>query len=259
MTKYRIASDLHTEFLHDDEVKDFALAAFPPLPDDHDSTLILAGDIGSMHQPEILKAFLGEVSPRFKQILYIAGNHEYYGGDLQTTPGTILDLISDVPNIKFNFGAHWLENDEKIIGFTLWTDYDGANIHSMNEAHMRMNDYRLITNGNRLARPEDMLEIHRGTVMQLESVIQEGDIVVTHHTPSMRCIPKEYLTDRVNGAYHSDLEGLIFRKRPALWICGHTHTAFDQAIGNTRVVINPRGYGNQYKKNGYNPTLVIEL
>lgn len=257
--KLRICSDLHTEFLRMDEVKSFALLALPKFQDDGDITLILAGDIGSMNEPEILVAFINEVAPRFKEVLYIAGNHEYYGGDLQETPQTIMDFLSHVPNIRFNFGTYPLDGDRKFIGFTMWTNFDGQNPVSMWEARQRMNDYRLIKNGHRIAQPMDTLEIHNGTIMQLESLINEGDIVITHHSPSLKSLPVEYLHDRVNGAYHSDLDDLILRKKPSLWVHGHTHTAKRYNIEGTEIVCNPRGYGNQYKKNGYNPILVVEV
>jgi Icc-related predicted phosphoesterase len=48
-------------------------------------------------------------------------------------------------------------------------------------------------------------------------------------------------------------------RQPALWFHGHMHDAKDYNIGSTRVVINPRGYGNQHKTNNYDPTLVVEI
>jgi hypothetical protein len=39
----------------------------------------------------------------------------------------------------------------------------------------------------------------------------------------------------------NDLPALV-RAPVSLWIHGHTHTAFDYTVGNTRVVCNPRGY-----------------
>ena len=45
-----------------------------------------------------------------------------------------------------------------------------------------------------------------------------------------------------NGAFASDLEPLIARHRPRLWIYGHIHWSVDTTLGATRVLANPGGY-----------------
>jgi hypothetical protein len=47
---------------------------------------------------------------------------------------------------------------------------------------------------------------------------------------------------QLDAAYASNLEALIMRRQPELWIHGHIHEAADYSIGDTRVVCNPRGY-----------------
>jgi predicted MPP superfamily phosphohydrolase len=268
--KIRPVSDIHTEFYGEDEMEALALAVLPPLPDDKGTILILAGDIGSMHKPYNISAFMDFVAPRFREVFYIAGNHEYYCGSLDETPFSIRDLVKHQKNVRFTTGEIYsryegegedvkVETRKRFHLTTMWTDFDGENLNSMQEAQMRMNDYRLIRVRDRVAIPEDMLAMHKEAVRHLAYSISPGDVVVTHHSPSLQSIPKEYLTDRVNGAYHSDLDSLIMEKKPAIWIHGHTHTATQYNIGGTRIICNPRGYGNQYRKNGYNPTLVVEV
>lgn len=261
--KFRLASDLHTEFFDGEEyhMAEIAALMLPPMPDDKATTLILAGDIGSMKHPGILEAFLDCVVPRFEFVKYIPGNHEYYGGDLQTTPVKLKETLSKYDNLFFTKdGGSFLPMGNKTMHMTtLWTDFDRENPVSMNEAAAFMNDYRLITNGKRTARPQDVLEMHKVSLDILQSNVKAGDIVVTHHSPSLRSIPPEYLTDHVNGAYHSDLSKFIAESKPAIWCHGHTHTACDYMQDDTRIICNPRGYGNQYKKNGYRPDLVFEL
>ncbi len=43
-------------------------------------------------------------------------------------------------------------------------------------------------------------------------------------------------------AFNSDLEPLILRHQPELWVHGHTHWSVDYAVGRTRVYSNQRGY-----------------
>lgn len=257
--KIRPVSDIHTEFFGEDEIADASLVILPALPDDAETVLVLAGDIGSMSKPECLVNFINAVVPRFNQVLYIPGNHEYYHGDINTTPDRILELTAAHDNLYFTeYGGMTLDfgRDLYFHMHTLWTDFDRGNDKSMTEAQYRMNDYRLIANGDRVLQAMDTYTLHKYHKTRLQQVLQEGEVVVTHHSPSLRSIPEEYLTDRVNGAYHSDL---IEEKKPALWIHGHTHTACDYMQGSTRILCNPRGYGRQHKGNGYRPTLVVEL
>ncbi len=178
-----------------------------------------------------------------------------YGGNIQSTPDVIAILIKPHKNVTFsNCGSF-----DNIHMTTLWTDFEGGNPVSMNEAAAYMNDYRLINNGKRRNSPTDILQMHTAMRQHLETFVKEGDIVITHHAPSFQSVPEEYKHERINGAYASDLEDLILRKKPAVWFHGHMHTAKDYMIGNTRIIINPRGYGNQHKSNGYNPRLVIEV
>lgn len=254
--KYRIASDLHTEFFNIDEIEEVTLEMLPELEGDCDTTLILAGDIGSMHKPANISVFIDTIAPRFKQVLYIPGNHEYYGGNLETTGDKIKSLIAAHSNVFFTECGRHVD----VHMATLWTDFDDGDPKTMLEAECRMNDYRMIHNGDRIAEPKDMMEIHNRTVANFETEITEGNIVITHHMPSHRSVPQEFKDQgRINGAYASNLDWLILKTRPDVFVHGHTHNACDYMIGNTRILCNPRGYGNQYKKNGYNNKLVIEM
>lgn len=259
--KIRLVSDIHTEFFNLDEIEQEALKILPKLKEDPQTILILAGDIGSMNKPANLAAFIDEVTPRFKWIYYIPGNHEYYGGNLNSTPDVIRILIKPHKNISFGtMDDFWMPEENLHIHMaTLWTDYDNGNPLSMAEAERRMNDYRHINIGKRAVNPIDLLHIHKSTVEHLSSLTEPGDIIVTHHMPSFQSVPESYKFERVNGAYASNLEELILKNKPKIWMHGHTHDACDYMIGETRILCNPRGYGNQYKKNGYNPTLVVDI
>jgi hypothetical protein len=258
--KIREVSDVHTEFFGEDEIAQASLRILPPLPDDKETVLLLAGDIGAMGKPECLVNFLDAVCPRFEMTLYIPGNHEYYHGDIQRTPDDIRDLTKHIPNLYFDVaGGAITHQGPKIHMHTLWTDFDKENEMAMYEASRRMNDYRLIMNGKHIFTPKDALNLHKWHMETLGEEVNEGDVVMTHHSPSLLGIPAAYLHDRVNGAYHSDLSEFILRKKPRLWFFGHTHTATRFKLGDTELICNPRGYGNQHKTNGYDPILAVEV
>ena len=85
----RIMSDVHLEFA--------PLNSLPELPTDKDGILILAGDIcpyNSLHF--LLIPFLMAMSLRFRKVLYVLGNHEFYGyGSLNLGYRKMRQLILD--------------------------------------------------------------------------------------------------------------------------------------------------------------------
>lgn len=80
-------------------------------------------------------------------------------------------------------------------------------------------------------------------------------VVVTHHAPHRKSVADRYRKDWLTPAFVTDLPSSFFNGEPiwveglrhysggpALWVHGHTHTSFDYACGNCRVIANPRGY-----------------
>ena len=78
---------------------------------------------------------------------------------------------------------------------------------------------------------------------------------MTHFAPSWQSISPEYGTSELNGYFASDLEDLIFRKRPAPWMHGHIHARSRYMIGETTMICNPAGY----ERLDHDPILVVEL
>ncbi|WP_274534676.1 hypothetical protein [Aureimonas sp. AU20] len=82
-------------------------------------------------------------------------------------------------------------------------------------------------------------------------------VVVTHHAPTPRSIHPRYEGDVANPAFASDLTDLVARVGPDLWIHGHVHDSFDYRIGRTRVLANPKGYGDENK--AFDQSLVVDV
>lgn len=281
----RVCSDLHIEFLDWTYQGVNPISKFerciPPHKDDHKSTLILAGDIatGSKKRCPIEFEFdeFDELCARFKYVVYINGNHEFYGGKIFKTSRKQRELSEKIDNLYF-LNNQVIELDGKrILGSTLWTEIPP---HLEFDISQRMNDYsRIVFDGDELSmmyaetrpnyrklRVADTVKLHRGSVEFLKKNIKAGDIVVSHHSPSFLSVDKRFTLNKQdqdsNYAYHNRLDELIFEKNPKLWIHGHTHVSLDYDINNTKVVCNPRGYqGHGYRpENGtYNDFLFLEV
>lgn len=257
--KYRLLSDLHSEIWETYAKKAVRMVekfALPPLPDDKETTLLLAGDIGNHRQRVALRGILEHLSERFKFILYIPGNHEYYGDSLMQADDNIVALCNGLKNVLY--GSR-IRHGRAVSGATLWTDFDNENPVSMWMASRMMNDYRRIKHIDNLQlTPEHILEQHKAHLVWLKTR-EASDIIMTHHAPSPQSIAPEYVNSELNGAYVSKLEELILEKKPKLWVHGHIHRSVDYMVGDTRVISNPFGYWGHDVNPDYNPTLVLEV
>jgi len=283
--KIAITSDVHLEF------GDLILKN-----EENADVLILSGDICvaadfrksdpygivSYGKTERYTDFFIRCANEFKNVIYVAGNHEHYNGDYAETFNILREYLGSIPNLHILDKEHVTIDDVTFIGGTLWTDMNAQDPVTL--AHIRgiMNDFRIIQNstemvsyktlvnaydadGNvkldengqpiqqaefhkRPARftPEDTVQDHKKMLqyIQVTSEPLGKYVVVGHHAPSKASTHPRYQTEVImNGAYSSRLDQFILdNPQIKLWTHGHTHEDFDYMIGTTRVVCNPRGY-----------------
>jgi Icc-related predicted phosphoesterase len=244
--KVKVASDLHLEFLNSfEEIPDLGTA----------DILVLAGDIfpakylktnGKLK--DIYLRFVDKCSKDFSHILYVLGNHCYYGYNYEGSKRKIKE------HLPHNFQI--LDNDTvtinnwNFLGFTLWTDFRNENALEMMEAAQVMNDYKVIriTPKYRKLNPTDTLNFHKDSKKYLLNQLQtlnDNVFVISHHAPSYQSVPQQF-KKHANGAYCSNLDDLIVN-HPQIkyWVHGHTHNAFNYMIEGCRVICNPGGYPGQ--------------
>jgi calcineurin-like phosphoesterase family protein len=257
MTKLWIASDLHRGW-----------SIMRPRVPEHD-IFVCAGDFSRLDNSieTLTSGFYGN-----RLTVLIPGNHEYYGTVIQDMERTGAALAAGSNVFLLNPGVAVL-GGARFLGCTLWTDYmlfgrEGF-AQAMAEASVGLNDHRVIRTRtgckpghSRLFTPEDALRRHQFDRDWLEARLDEPfegpTVVVSHHSPSPRSVPDRFRDDPMSPAFSSDLEALILRHQPDLWIHGHTHDSFDYTIGRTRVICNPEGYSHEHNPD-FVPDLVIDL
>jgi hypothetical protein len=234
------------------------LAAFEAPPVDAD-VIVLAGDIAPGTRGLDWAARHFPHTP----CVYVAGNHEFYGG----AAPTILTKLRDHAR---RLGIHFLENAEvaiggiRFLGSTLWTDFalTGDRARSIEVARSELNDYRRVRVAPRYRRlrPEDTWGWHDSSRAWLRSrlTVPGTKVVVTHHAPSPACLAPQELDQPLSAAFSSNLHDLIVDSAPALWIHGHTHRSGSFGLASTRVVSNQRGYPGEPDP-GFNPSLVVGI
>ena len=202
-------------------------------------------------------------------IIYISGNHEYYGKKF-------FKINRQLTDISENSNFYFLERDEltldnvRFLGCTLWTDfrlYGEEKIElATYEAQSQITDYKRIrlgpNQGYRKLKPIDTIHFHNQSVQFLQEKLGEPfggiTIVVTHHSPTPKSISEHFEDDILNASFCSNLEWMIIKYKPNLWIHGHIHDKFDYWIGDTRIICNPRGYVPDVVE-GFQEDLILEV
>lgn len=255
--KLWVLSDLHLEF-------DQPFSQSPP--DDAD-VMVCAGDVldkGIIPSLQWLADTFGDAIP----VVFVPGNHEYYGAALEESIRDAREFASHLPNVHFLENDYVDIGDVRFIGGSLWTDFRlfGRNPEvSMSYAAHGMNDYRKIKFSKepfRKFKPIDGYRKHLETRDFIGKELRERrgltTVVVTHHAPSPRSIDPGSRHDPMSACYATDLEDLLWEAGPDLWVHGHVHHRNDYTVGDTRVVSNPRGYPFQ-RTTGFDPALIVEI
>jgi hypothetical protein len=60
--------------------------------------------------------------------------------------------------------------------------------------------------------------------------------------PHDRSVAPQFRGSPINVFFLCDQEHLITKRKPALWVHGHTHSSMNHHVGPTQIVCNPFGY-----------------
>ena len=252
--KLHVLSDLHVEF-----------SPFAPDPDTVKAAdvIVLAGDIylGIKGVTWARKTFPD------KPIVYVAGNHEFYGWHWDK----LLDKLREEAHAQ---DVYFLENESitidgvRFLGATLWTDFEYFGLSSRSQAmrsvESNLVDYldikaktlqpevvsaimgtqdgkkgpvrwsRKLTAVHSLARHQASLAWLKSELLQArESEKTEYTVVVSHHYPHKNSTAPKFLEDLLTSGYGSHLPVDLITQAD-LWIHGHTHDSFDYEVGDTQ-------------------------
>lgn len=265
--KIRILSDLHLEWFDYDLTND-----------ENADVLVLAGDILVIHQllrPMYNSAshleryfrfdnFLSKCNELFKHTIYVTGNHELYWGEFSESVGQLKTFCEKYAKIHILDNDNYIIDDIKFVGSTLWTNFKNRDLTAQYYAAKSMADFTIIHNKGSILTPEDTVRRFEESFTYLNSEVNTPDkvVVVTHHAPSAKSLNPKYKYSDINAAFINELDQFIEDNTSIkLWIHGHTHTAYDYNIGNTRVVCNPRGYMTTHDKEdtGWDETKMVEI
>lgn len=235
--KIALVSDLHLEFWTQKTDFDRLVEKLNSLDVD---LVVNAGDIHPL--PKHRGLFAAQMNKPYMQVL---GNHDFYGKQNA--------LASYNVDVRMIGGV-------KVLGCTLWTDFNKADPITMFHFKHALADGWQIVPVNFKTLAEEVYDIHQ---FHLKRIAEEKpDIVVTHHAPSLQTVHPTFQDDRAMNYYFcSDLDKFILdNQNIKYWLYGHTHRDVDANVGQTKVRSRQLGYPseNYSSVDKYQP-LVVEV
>lgn len=264
--KIQILSDLHNEFLRYENIRSEHHWNGRIAHTDAD-VIVLAGDIDNGTQG--IEWAVRESERLSKPILYVPGNHEYYYHEYSS-------VRKALPQKCVGSNVHCLDcgvfvsADVRIIGATLWTDYElNTQIPAevcMGYAENYLPDHRMIkfksADGTRGFMPLHARTIHKQELhwieQQLKKPFEGKTVVVTHHGPHPCCQHPGFPMSGISGAFNSDLSAVLEQYDIDLWLCGHTHSNLDVVVSGTRIISNQAGHAGENVQ-GFDAKLVVTI
>jgi predicted phosphohydrolase len=239
------ASDLHLEFPENRQwLRQHPLQGAG-------GVLLLAGDVMPFHTLPKHKDMLKLWADQYDQVLWLPGNHEYYGSDILQRSGTLDEALAG--NVRLVNDTTVYMPGLRILCTTLWT-----RIGQLNETWVRqsVNDYHQIRHGNALLLPAHTTRLHQTSLQWLTTELAKpfagATVVATHHVPTLLHYPAQYKGDPLNEAFAVELHELIANCGAAAWIYGHHHRNTPPfTIGATRMLTNQLGYVRLGEDSGF--------
>lgn len=257
MDDFILVSDLHI----DENSFDFDLFKHP---DNKDRVLLNLGDTftHTLLPAKYIVGAMNKASHHFKQVIFVLGNHDYYGATIEETRQEVRDLLKALNNPKIIFleidtypnGYNIPGTDIVVYGDTMW-----SNMPFGKEENIE--DYMKIYSADRTSHLKftETNKINKIFIDKLKEFLLNDDIkgqkvILTHFPPLY--IDQGYPISWLTSYFHND--GLVWRwfgenwMNGICWLHGHTHLRYMLKQNDTYLYSNARGY----KISGFHPALV---
>ena len=200
--------------------------------------LVLAGDIGDPDEPSLHRA-LDIVRHKYKRVLYIPGNHEFYAREngSKKTPASVIDWFQKLDqqwdNFHFFYRRSEVVDGIRILGCTGWS----TSPKETEWAHRISQEGKL-----------DIEFLDRGI-----STSKEKCLIVTHYPCTLRVLQPEFSKKITQYDYAQNLE-YLFRYPVDTWLFGHVHQRHRIEVpysssmaggGIVKLRCNPYGYPHE--------------
>lgn len=232
------ASDLHLNREKNGKLKmDFLL---DPVGD----VLVLAGDITCWKKGSWKDPFFDFVADNFDQVIYVPGNHEFYGYHQDVSICEVPYVEAIRSNVRLVINSSIRIENVQFHCTPLW-----SYIPSDKEMYidMKINDFRAIQYQDYNMTVYDYVNLHQRSKDWLEKSLHffpaKKHVVITHHVPTYKCNPSKYIDSDINCAFVTEMYDFIHACKADYWVYGHHHDNKKMVeINGTKLVTNQLGY-----------------
>lgn len=268
--KCRYLSDPHTDIQN---------VTVPPSVDDASSTIIIAGDLGQCNPitcRTIMIDWIRELASRFKYVVFVLGNHDYWKGSVENVAERLAQELEDqnMSNVFLLDGSSVELDGVVFVGGTLWTAGDNNPLASVLFKDMMREQQQIRCgdghNPNALPFTFERAVVEHKRCLQalidctITAKAQGKPVVwVTHHGVTGESRDYEYYTTKLDilatdNFYITELTPVIQACKPDYIVHGHTHQTKQYTVdcgdAITHVLINARGRCTRYIENeNFNP------
>ena len=236
--KLHIVSDIHNEF---------GETFIPTVEAD---VMIIAGDIDCNTQRLI--SYLKGVALKYKYVVYVLGNHEFYRDSIADVKALLrADPIDNV----YLLDNSTIELEGKVFyGGICWTDFNTSSEEQDLDIIRNITDFTLITEllanpVNYITKEHDLFKL---------AMPKKVDVVISHFVPDTKWFTSPMFIGNSLNPYFSSTDLRQYFKRTKLWVFGHTHHSFNEEFDGTNFICNPKGYPREYGST-FDTELVYEI
>jgi len=219
---FELISDLHLDIRRD------PMRLLMDIEPDSE-TLVIAGDLCEARnlKPEWIRV----LADKYEIVLYVPGNHEYYGLQATETLDKLFRMMLD--NTYVMHDSSIALGDISFSGSTLWFPDRPGNV----QCEQYMSDFAYIPFFK-----DWVYQSHENSKRWLP--VTGTDVWITHHLPLWKSVHPKYEGSNLNRFFVGDLSAELqeMDEPPKVIVHGHTHEDCDYMAGNTRIVCNPLGY-----------------
>ena len=245
--RFQVLSDLHLERIKDKRtfLKELKSKA---------DVVLMAGDIMAFYDAEETVKIISEVF-HDQIVIFIAGNHEYYGTSVHKANDIFKKESNKFENIFFLNNDYIEFNDIVVLGTCGWWDdfnHDGCRmmndfvyIHDLNKDKKTGLIYSTIA--------KDFL------IESFEKFSNKKIIVMTHNAPLHDFIPHKYIGSPLNPFFANAWDDIIKKYQPRVWISGHLHEYKLFNKYNTLFIENSFGYYLIQENPNFDKNLVVVI
>lgn len=257
-----VISDIHLEFYDGIGANNIMKKIADHVNKFECNVVVIAGDLCPIRWARQVLNEFAEMVPD-SDILYVPGNHEFYGENYARINRDKLNIIvrEDLnPRVFLLDRSTYSKNNVIFHGITGWIDESWQRIHFDEDMveydfyRKRYSDFSQIKNFHlTLDQGKEDFEClctQLANQKEYNNKIQKFNgyqipIVISHFMPCKEFVHPRFLKSKINNCFANDWKEKIKNLGVDYWIYGHTHDKSIKTENDTKFICNPVGYPHE--------------